>query len=134
MGEHRSNPTAAAAANGAFRPQPGEEYCGFLQRAELELNKDKLAEAVAIIDGAKARGEDPRIATPRWNPKDNPEFFDYVVYDYVTVARPSMLSLRADQVPTATLRWREHLRAPLNEVRQRADEAFASAESRGSEH
>ena len=131
MGEHKNNPRAIAAAAGAYRPSPGQEVYGFKLVANVELNKEKLAEAVAIIDAAKARGEDPRFAVPKWNPMENPEWFDYVVYNTPTVGRPSALSIRQDQIPTATLRWSEHLRIPLTELRSRADAAFAGAEERG---
>ena len=132
MGEHKFNPKAAAAAAGAFRPEPGSEIYGFQLIPVVELNKEKMAELVAILDAAKLRGEDPRHAIPQdWTPIKNPGFFDYVVYNVPTLGRPSVLSIRSDQIPTATIRWNEHLRIPLPELRSRADMAFAGAEERG---
>lgn len=130
MGEHRTNPTAIAAAQRTIL----DEVLGFNLAPTVELNKEKLAEVVAIVDAAKESGQDPRQAVPKWNPKDNPEFFDYVVYNVPTVGRPSALSIRQDQIPTASIRWSEHFRCPLTELKARADAAFAGAEERAQQH
>jgi hypothetical protein len=114
--------------------QPGDEVVGFSQQAVLEPNRVKMAEAVALMDAAKERGEDPRLSAPRWNPKDNPEFFDVVVYNYLQLGRPSALAIDPAQIPMANLRWSEHMRVPFTDVRARADEAFAGAEGRGQSH
>lgn len=127
MGEHRYNPRAIAAA----QPRefaPGDEVLGFSFETVLELNKEKLAEVVALIDAAKANGEDPRRVVPALNPKENPEFFDYVVYNRPTVGRPSPLLPDPRQIPTAQIRYTEHLRIPLVELKQRADDTFSKAE------
>lgn len=129
MGEHKFNPRAAEAA----RPMP-DEVLGFNLAPTLELNREKTAEMVAIIDAAKEAGQDPRRAVPKWNPKDNPEFFDYVVYNVPTVGRPSVLSIRQNEIPTASIRWSEHFRCPLTELKSRADAAFAGAEAREATH
>lgn len=129
MGEHRNNSRAIAASKPAQRFPPGSEIFGFQLQSVLELNKTKMAEVTAIIDAAKNRGEDPRFAVPKWNPTDNPEWFDYVVYNVPTLGRPSALAIDPRQIPTATIRWSEHLRIPLLELRARADGAFAEVEA-----
>lgn len=134
MGAHRNNPRAVAAAVPRHIPQPGDEAYAFRFKAYLELNKEALAEVTALCDAAKARGEDPRFAIPKWNAKENPEFFDYVVYNEPMVGRPSALALDPKQIPFATIRWSEHLRIPLVELRARVDETFAGAEARGQSH
>jgi hypothetical protein len=117
-----------------MRFPPGSQLFGFAFETTIELNKEKLAEVTAIIDAAKARGDDPRHAAPALSPTDNPEFFDYVVYNQATVGRPSPLLPDPRQVPTAKLRCSEHLRVPLTEITLRADEKFASAEPREDSH
>lgn len=142
MGEHRHNPKALALReNGQLskhsarerelqsRFPPGSEVLGFQFETVLELNKEKLAEVTALADAAIAAGEDPRFAIPRWTPKDNPEFFDYVVYNKPSLGRPSALAIDPRQIPTAMIRYSEHLRIPLTELRARADGAFAEAEA-----
>ena len=114
--------------------RPGDEVVGFEQKTVFELNKEKLAEMVAMVDEAKERGEDPRHAVPLWNPKENPEFFDVVVYNYLQLGRPSALAIDPNKVPMATMRWSEHLRVPYVDLRARADEAFAGAEAKGTSH
>jgi hypothetical protein len=131
MGEHRSNPRAIAAAEAG--PKFGESY-SVRHNAVLELNKEKVAELTVLLDAAKERGEDPRFAIPKWNPTDNPEFFDYVVYNEPMLGRTSALAIDPRKVPYATMRWSEHLRIPLVELRKRADETFATAEARGAQH
>ena len=132
MGEHRHNGRAIAAAAPAQKFPPGAEILGFSFETALELNKFKMAEATVIIDEAKARGQDPRFAVPKWNPQENPEYFDYVVYNRPSLGRPSPLALDPRQIPTAQVRWSEHLRIPLVELRARADGAFAGAEEAAS--
>lgn len=134
MGEHSRNPIAIAADAPRRIPGPGDVQYAFRQKVELELNKEKLAEVTAILDAAKARGEDPRFSIPNWNPKDTPEFFDYVVYNEPMVGRPSALAIDPKHIPFATIRWSEHLRIPLVDIIARADERFAAAETRGSSH
>ena len=129
MGEHRNNPRAIAASLPAPQYPPGTEIPQFTLQAVFELNKAKLAELVALLDAAKAAGQDPRFAVPKWNPKDNPEWFDYVVYNVPMLGRPSALALDPRQVPYATIRWSEHLRIPLLDLRARADETFDRAEA-----
>ena len=114
--------------------RPGDEVVGFEQKTVFELNAVKRAEAIALMDEAKDRGEDPRRAAPSWNPKENPEFFDVVVYNYLQLGRPSALAIDPNQVPMATMRWSEHLRVPYVDLRARADEAFAGAEAKGTSH
>jgi hypothetical protein len=133
MGEHRHNPRAQEAALPREMFRPGDEIIGFELKAVLELNKEKLAEAVQIIDTAKASGQDPRFAVPKWNPKENPEFFDVVVYNFLQLGRPSALAIDPSRIPMATMRWSEHMRVPFPELRSRADEAFAGAEASGQE-
>src|SRR5882672_5146780 len=113
MGQHRENPRAVAAAQPAQKFPPGSEIFGFQLLSNIELSKVKQAEAAAMMDEAVARGQDPRFAIPRWNPTDQPEYFDYVVYNVPTVGRPSPLMLDPRKIPTATIRWSEHLRIPL---------------------
>lgn len=130
MGEHRRNPRAIAAAQPRQLP-PGTEAYGFELQAVVELNKVKLAEMVKLVDAAKAAGQDPRFAVPRWNTTENPDFFDYVVYNVAHLARTSSLVIDQRQIPVARIRWSEHLRIPLVELRSRADAAFAGKEAEG---
>lgn len=136
MGEHRQNPRSIAASLPAPQYPPGTEIPQFTFSAVLELNKAKLAELTPILDAAKAAGQDPRFAIPKWNPRDNPEWFDYVVYNVPMLGRPSALALDPSKVPYASIRWSEHLRIPLVDLRARADGAFAEAEAKqqGSGH
>lgn len=134
MGEHKLNGRAMAASHPAMRFPPGAQLFGFSFETAIELNKEKIAEVTAIIEAAKARGDDPRRAVPALDPTANPEFFDYVVYNQATVGRPSPLLPDPRQVPTAKLRCSEHLRVPLVEINQRADERFAAAEPREDSH
>lgn len=134
MGEHRFNPRAIEAAQPAPRFPPGTQFFGFESEVAIELNKEKLAEVVVIVDAAKAAGQDPRQAVPKWNPDENPEFFDYVVYNRPTCARPSPLQIDPRQMPVAKIRWSEHLRIPLKELKERVDGAFAGAEERQETH
>ena len=129
MGEHRNNPRSIAAAQPAPQYPPGTEIPQFTLQAVFELNKAKLAELTVMLDAVKARGEDPRFAVPKWNPKDNPEWFDYVVYNVPMLGRPSALALDPTRVPYASIRWSEHLRIPLVDLRVRADETFDRAEA-----
>jgi hypothetical protein len=128
MGEHKHNPRAIAAAQPAIRFAPGDEIFGFSFETVIELNKAKMAEVVALVDAARANGHDPRHAVPAFNPKENPEFFDYVVYNRPTVGRPSPLLPDPRQIPTAQIRAGENLRIPLVELKQRADVAFSDVE------
>lgn len=131
-GQHHRNPVAQAAARGEIpRFPPGAELYGFNFEPVIELNKAKMAEVVAIVDAARLEGRDPRIAVPNINPTENPEHFDYVVYNRPTIGRPSALAIRADQIPTAQIRWSEHLRIPLVELKARVDSAFAGHEAQG---
>lgn len=135
MGEHRSNPRAIAAEQYRAGNFPaGAEFFGFSFEAVLELNKEKMAEVVALVEAAKAEGHDPRRAVPALDPRANPEFFDYVVYNRPSVARPSPLLPDPRQIPTAQIRHSEHLRIPLVELKQRADVAFADANRDGDVH
>lgn len=136
MGQHRFNPRAGQ--NGglsrrerevAAQFKPGDESYKFEPETVVELNKEKFAEVKALLDAAEERGEDPRLSVPRLHPRDNPEFFDLVVYDRVFVLRPSPLQIDPRQIPAATSRWGERLRIPLTELRARADAAFAEAEA-----
>jgi len=128
-GQHHRNPRAIMAAQPVPKFPQGTEVLGFQFEAVLELTKEKLAEAKAIIDEAEARGQDPRTAVPNWNPTEQPEYFDYVVYNRPSLGRPSPLLPDPRQVPTAFIRYSEHLRIPLVELRKRADAAFAAKES-----
>lgn len=134
MGEHRNNPRAISAAEPAPRFPPNSELFEHRFEVAIELNREKTVEAVAMIDAAKARGEEPRFAVPKWNPTENPTFFDYVVYNQAIVARPSPLAIDPRQIPAATIRLTEHFRMPLAELRARADAAFATHEARGAAH
>ena len=123
---------AQAAARGEIpRFPPGAEIFGFNFEPVIELNAEKMKEVVALLDAAKARGEDPRLAVPSINPTANPEFFDYVVYNRPTVGRPSPLAIREDQIPTAQIRWSEHLRIPLTALKERASAAFGGVGAQG---
>jgi hypothetical protein len=129
--EARLNPTAIAASQGAFQVS---EVLGFQFKTTLELTEPKRLELVALGDAAVADGKDPREVMPTWNPKENPEFFDYVVWNVPTVGRPSPLQIRADQVPTAMIKWSEFLRIPYPTLKDRADSSFAGVEARGADH
>jgi hypothetical protein len=129
--EARLNPTAIAAGQGAFQVT---EVLGFQFRTTLELTAEKRAELVALGDAALADGREPREVMPTWNPKENPEFFDYVVWNVPTVGRPSPLQIRADQVPTAAIKWSEFLRIHYPTIKERADASFAGVEARGADH
>lgn len=131
MGEHKTNGRAIAAAEPAPRFPPGTEFYNHQFEVVIELNREKTAEMVAIVDAAKERGEDPRHAVPRWNPTENPEWFDYVAYNRAQVARPSPFAIDPRQIPAANIRLAEHFRMPLNELRARADGAFANHENKG---
>lgn len=117
-----------------MRFPPGTQGYGFGFETAIELNKAKLAEVTAIIDEAKARGDDPRRAVPAIDPTVNPEWFDYVVYNQAHVGRPSPLLPDPRQVPTAKIRCTEHFRCPLVEINARADETFARVEPREDSH
>jgi hypothetical protein len=134
MGEHRNNPRAIEAAKPAERFPPGAEIFNHQFEVAIELNKEKTAEMVAIVDAAKSRGEEPRFALPKWDPTVNPEWFDYVVYNQAVVARPSPLAIDPRKIPAARIRLGEQYRFPLKELRDRTDAAFANHEARGSEH
>lgn len=134
MGEHKFNTRAIAAAEPAPRFPPGTQFFGFESEVVIELNKEKLAEVVKMFDELKAKGEDPRQHPLPWTPDSNPEFFDYVVYNRPTCGRPSPLQIDPRSIPTARIRWSEHLRIPLHELKTRIDGAFAGAESREATH
>ena len=134
MGEHKYNGRAIQAAQPAARFKPGDELYGFSFETALELNKETIAKVTAELDEARARGDNARMAAPAYDPQKNPELFDYVVYNRPTVARPNPFLPDPRQLPTAQLRWTEHLRIPLVELRARADAAFAGAETREQSH
>lgn len=134
MGEHKFNGRAIAAAQPAQRFKPGDELYGFSFETALELNAETIAKVTAEIDAARERGDDARMAAPAFSPQQNPELFDYVVYNRPTVSRPNPFLPDPRQLPTAQLRWTEHLRIPLVQLRARADEAFAGAETRETSH
>ena len=129
MGEHRFNGKSIAKFN---RPavRPGDEMFGFNYETVIEPNEAFMAEITAVADEAKARGEDPRRAlhdhAMQWNPKEHPERFDYVVYGRAQVMRPNPFLPDPNQIPCANIRLSEMLRAPLAEVRGRADAAFSA--------
>lgn len=132
--EARLNPRAVEAAIPRRVPGPGDVAYNFTFETVIEINAEKMAEISKAIEAAQTAGTDPRLAIPAVNPKDNPEWFDYVVYNRPMVGRPSVLAINANQIPTATIRWSEHLRIPLVELNRRADEAFANSEARGQSH
>jgi hypothetical protein len=134
MGEHKSNMRSIQAAQPVPRLPPGSEVFGFSFETQLELNKEKMAEVVALIDAATAAGRDPRTAVPVISPNEHPEWFDYVVYNRPSIGRPSALQIDPRQIPTAQIRWSEHIRIPLVDLRARVDEAFAATEARGDSH
>ena len=106
---------------------------GYNIETAIELNAATMAEVVAIIDEAKARGMDPRQACPAFDAEKEPERFDYVVYRRATVGRPSALLPNPNQVPTALIRLGELERMPLTELLARADAAFAEQASGAAE-
>jgi hypothetical protein len=128
MGDHKLNGQSIAKA---ARPpvRLGDEHYGFAFSTVIEPNKEFSAEITEHTDRAMAGGEDARRAlhdfVTQWNPKDHPERFDIVVYKCIQVARPNPFLPDPRQVPTATLRWSEEVRAPIADVRSRADGAFA---------
>jgi hypothetical protein len=71
---------------------------------------------------------------PSWNPAENPEFFDYVVYNMPMVGRPNRFQIEQDKIPFSSIRWNEHMRIPYPDLKERVDAAFAGAEERGSSH
>lgn len=125
--ESRLNPRAVAAA----QPRVPSLVGHFDFEVVFEINKEKMAELVILIDAAKAAGQDPRTAVPICDPEKNPEWFDYVVYNRPWIGRKSPL---VDQIPFARVRWNEHLRIPLVELKGRADEVVAANEPREASH
>jgi hypothetical protein len=124
MGDHKTNPRAIAAAQAPVMP-PGSVVIGFQFQAVLELNAAKMAEVSKELDFATAAGKDPAtVITPELNPKEHPEWYDYVVYNVPTIGRPSVLM---QNVPTARVRWSEHLRVPYKQLLERADGLFNGA-------
>lgn len=128
-GQHHRNPTAQAAARGEFQSPPGAEVFGFDFEPVLELNKETIVEITRDLDYAKAADQDPRPILTRYNPQANPDKFDYVVYNRPQVGRRSALAIR-DGVEMARLRWSEHIRIPLTEIRAREAEVRAEHERR----
>lgn len=133
MGEHRNNPRAIRAAEPRPLPQVKEAF-GFEFEVQIELNKEKLAEVVGLVDAARARGDDPKLAVPPYDHREHPEWFDYVVYNRAIVARPSSLVINPDQIPAAKIRLTEHTRFPLADLYARVDGAFAEREMKGTSH
>lgn len=132
MGDHRINPKAIEKAMRVAIP-PGQEFYDFKFQVVLELNRESMDEVTKAADAAELAGGDPRrelhLAAQQWNPKDHPERFDYVVYNYGVVARPSALLPDPSKIPAATVRLNEHIRMPLTELRKRADDAFNDHEA-----
>lgn len=127
MGEHKTNPRAQEKAM-RVAIQPGQEFYDFQFKTFIEVNRESMDEITRVADSAELRGDDPRRAlhdaAMQWNPKDNPERYDYVVLKYAIVARPSALIPDRSRVPAATILLGEVERMPLAELRRRADEAF----------
>lgn len=136
MGEHRSNPRAIAAAAAQPRFRPGDEVYGFELETVIEVNAEKMAELNPILERVQAEGRDPRtVPELQLDSKEHPEWFDLVVYNRINVGRPSVLLAMAQGIPTARVRWNEHLRVPLVSLRERAEMAFAGAEAaQGASH
>jgi hypothetical protein len=134
MGEHKTNPRALEKA---MRPSfpPGMEIVGFRLDTTIEFNRETMDEVTRAADAATLNGEDPRralhLASQQWNPKDNPERFDVVVWNVLTLGRPSPILPDPRQIPTAMVRVGEHARMPFAMLRARADEAFKAMNAAG---
>lgn len=136
MGDHRNNPRAIEKAIRQALPSmpAGTELYGYQQRCELMLNAETMEEVVMAGQAAKLAGESQRDAvtqaTKEYDPMHHPEKFDLVVFNVLTLARPSPLIHDPNKIPQAIIRHSEVLRIPLVDLKKRADEAFGMA-SRG---
>lgn len=130
MGAHKNNPKSIAKAAGIPPQLLGEELYQFEFQTVIQPNRAFMDEITAAGDRARLMGEDERravhFASQKYNPKDNPEHFDLVVFNKINVIRPSALAISQSGHPAAGLLISEHLRKPLREVRDRANEAFTA--------
>lgn len=133
VGDHRRNPKAIARAEepGFVPPPPGAEVYGFQQQTALVLNAETMKEIVAVGKAAKEAGEDQRRAvhefTKDFSPMANPEKYDIVVFNVLTLGRPSALAIDQNNIPTAIVRHSEFLRMPLTALQAEANKLFAKA-------
>ena len=108
-----------------------DEILGYQTEVSLEPNRETMDEITKAGDAATLTGGDPRRAVHeaamKYNPKEHPDRFDYVVYHRATLGRPSVLM--PDRTPTAFVRLGEFLRVPYADLRARADAMFAGRES-----